>query len=167
MLLFELDCCRRDSCIQLFGNISIHSLARRLTRIWWNGCWSYIISIHSLARRLTTGCVAYVLVGVISIHSLARRLTATWLLYDIFSIFQFTASQGGWHVSGIHSSNVICISIHSLARRLTIPLFVELNPRVYFNSQPRKEADWYSRKSFTMDTYFNSQPRKEADDQRC
>ena len=35
--------------------------------------------------------------------------------------------------------------------------------RLYFNSQPHKEADIFSNASFSLFAYFNSQPHKEAD----
>ena len=165
--------------------ISIHSLARRLTRIQrkrfrllhhfnsqprkeadkeqLDNSLTNGISIHSLARRLTLHCSWLIIQTYISIHSLARRLTP----------------------SRIRSSRSSSISIHSLARRLTLianlvvpilhifqftasqggwrlPWWV-LPVYEHFNSQPRKEADFLFALNPLWKSYFNSQPRKEAD----
>ena len=60
-------------------------------------------------------------------------------------------------------SRISCISIHSLARRLTAWLIAYWWPLVYFNSQPRKEADSWHTLVNSQIVHFNSQPRKEAD----
>ena len=58
--------------------------------------WWCDISIHSLARRLTLDREGYRVRMAISIHSLARRLTTqAGKLCHTFYLFQFTASQGG------------------------------------------------------------------------
>ena len=101
---------------------------------------------------------------VISTHSLTRRLT----IIDI----KFTATYN--------------ISTHSLTRRLTSRELQQLQWKVYFNSQPHKEADGNTKliklirnisthsltrrltgllichQVIVLD--FNSQPHKEADD---
>ena len=55
------------------------------------------------------------------------------------------------------------ISTHSLTRRLTVAAFFFCCPKVYFNSQPHKEADHGRPVSILIYRYFNSQPHKEAD----
>ena len=120
------------------------------------------ISTHSLTRRLTIRTTQVYVYVDISTHSLTRRLTTIRFYYFPFSIFQLTASQGGWPI---------------------LPFCSGL--RNYFNSQPHKEADKNATqernyiKAFQLTAsqggwqlkggrqwrtyYFNSQPHKEAD----
>ena len=78
----------------------------------------------------------------ISTHSLTRRLTTC---------------------TGM-SENHKGISTHSLTRRLTDLVSLIPFSRMYFNSQPHKEADGRYSRYLTAILYFNSQPHKEADD---
>ena len=99
------------------------------------------ISTHSLTRRLTIAPNRMIRRTTISTHSLTRRLTSILYTSDIGSLFQLTASQGGWHIRyhGINGhtqfqltasqggwlnvwcikTTQVCISTHSLTRRLT------------------------------------------------
>ncbi len=65
-----------------------------------------------------------------------------------------------------HSRLEQAISIHSLTRRLTGCARIYIFGRVYFNSQPHKEADCFIDCGATLDGNFNSQPHKEADNIR-
>ena len=87
---------KRSGCFYC-ERISIHSLTRRLTILWH-------LEYHFLH---------------ISIHSLTRRLTFAQAYRSKKFIFQFTASQGGWHLSWSVLQVSLKISIHSLTRRLT------------------------------------------------
>ena len=122
-------------------HISTHSLTRRLTDLHIHQSNSGTISTHSLTRRLTVSPYSAFFVTEISTHSLTRRLTpvlgfctllhhfnsqphkeadlppAPW--YDGLSIFQLTASQGGWLSWSQDQDIVHIISTHSLTRRLT------------------------------------------------
>ena len=57
--------------------------------------YKYNISIHSLTRRLTVFRQYSRRSQTISIHSLTRRLTVFNQADVNYSVFQFTASQGG------------------------------------------------------------------------
>ena len=81
--------------------------------------WSGIISIHSLTRRLTV-IIPFLLEERhfnSQPHKEADRECAAWC--SNASVFQFTASQGGWQAIGNSLNGVFEISIHSLTRRLT------------------------------------------------
>ena len=82
------------------------------------------ISTHSLTRRLTSQSCKFCVRIFISTHSLTRRLTGE-RFYESTNknIFQLTASQGGWQVTVLKM----------------------LEPTIYFNSQPHKEADAYQK----------------------
>ena len=79
--------------------ISTHSLTRRLTEIWRKVKMLSQISTHSLTRRLTIFRSYTIIVRWISTHSLTRRLTAMLASSDVATLFQLTASQGGWQTA--------------------------------------------------------------------
>ena len=99
-------------------DISTHSLTRRLTEIWRKVKMLSQISTHSLTRRLTIFRSYTIIVRWISTHSLTRRLTAMLASSDVATLFQLTASQGGWRHRNVLSAYNF-ISTHSLTRRLT------------------------------------------------
>ena len=53
------------------------------------------ISTHSLTRRLTVLAKIADMIGTISTHSLTRRLTPHYVGIYVPEAFQLTASQGG------------------------------------------------------------------------
>ncbi len=55
------------------------------------------------------------------------------------------------------------ISTHSLTRRLTTRYNICIKQKLYFNSQPHKEADYRCHHLQEHQKHFNSQPHKEAD----
>ena len=120
--------------------ISTHSLTRRLTEIWRKVKMLSQISTHSLTRRLTIFRSYTIIVRWISTHSLTRRLTAMLASSDVATLFQLTASQGGWRHRNVLSAYNF-ISTHSLTRRLTHTHYSPDTCYVDFNSQPHKEAD--------------------------
>ena len=142
MLLFELDCCRRDSCIQLFGNISIHSLARRLTpspQSWLSSRVSFQFTASQGGWRQVHNHHWYNVLFQFTASQGGwpdrQRKTGS------AATFQFTASQGGWRWWQYANQYGRSISIHSLARRLTKWCIRQWWWPFHFNSQPRKEAD--------------------------
>ena len=59
--------------------------------------------------------------------------------------------------------DVDAISTHSLTRRLTETTYYRKRKKIYFNSQPHKEADRRQITTEISNLHFNSQPHKEAD----
>ena len=169
--------------------ISTHSLTRRLTEIWRKVKMLSQISTHSLTRRLTIFRSYTIIVRWISTHSLTRRLTAMLASSDVATLFQLTASQGGWRHRNVLSAYNF-ISTHSLTRRLTDNfLWVTFILEVFqltasqggwrIRIIPLIRVMWISTHSLTRrltvvmakdvwcSWYFNSQPHKEADTHVC
>ena len=120
----------------------------------------------------------------ISTHSLTRRLTTSGWLAAFCSLFQLTASQGGWQgrYRSIQTNMVFQLTASQGGWRYIQSLLVLDS---HFNSQPHKEADsvsikpcahfvrfqltasqggWLIKSVIAVsNTYFNSQPHKEAD----
>ena len=166
-------------------SISTHSLTRRLTVSPYSAFFVTEISTHSLTRRLTPVLGFCTLLHHFNSqpHKEADLPPAPW--YDGLSIFQLTASQGGWPGHILWRISEFLISTHSLTRRLTEICHITRWIWRYFNSQPHKEADWSSlsdirwiyisthsltrRLTFVVPGSgyrpynFNSQPHKEAD----
>ena len=143
------------------------------------------ISIHSLARRLTQLHPVSDLTIAISIHSLARRLTSfTKRTLSLGWLFQFTASQGGWH----NRYNSICYHCkfqftasqggwQMLSENEKEEILFQFTasqggwqtscwtiPNFYIFQFTASQGGWpFVKLSSTSDVHFNSQPRKEAD----
>ena len=121
----------------------------------------------------------------ISTHSLTRRLTSQNKPSSPLSLFQLTASQGGWQHRFRHirflthfnsqphkeADNVykngrpkFIISTHSLTRRLTtfvISFGIYSSSFQLTASQGGWQPSWYHSEYIPL--HFNSQPHKEAD----
>ena len=81
---------------------------------------------------------------------------------DHTSIFQFTASQGGWPAGKIVRESWLNFNSqpHKEADERAV---LQQRKNAYFNSQPHKEADSNVQADLRIEEYFNSQPHKEAD----
>ena len=121
--------------------ISTHSLTRRLTGLFLSCSTSRII-------QLTASQGGWQIVTGFFNNPYTFQLTASqggwlatrWKNGSIF-VFQLTASQGGWRNEHVRRSWTKRISTHSLTRRLTLWATFILEVKLYFNSQPHKEAD--------------------------
>ena len=166
------------------SEISTHSLTRRLTLTYIRLYSIFVISTHSLTRRLTPVGPCGPMILPISTHSLTRRLTVLPALSSWKAEYFNSQPHKEADSTAHHRADTIDISTHSLTRRLTndnlngaVTLLFQLTAsqggwhtrrsrehgRNYFNSQPHKEADDYTRYENNRKSYFNSQPHKEAD----
>ena len=78
--------------------------------------------------------------GFISTHSLTRRLTATPCLSWLVSVFQLTASQGGWQLLADLEEDEKEFQL-TASQGGWPGLSIVYHLFRYFNSQPHKEAD--------------------------
>ena len=79
-----------------------------------------------------------------------------------YTIFQLTASQGGWRGAYLYKRGYRRISTHSLTRRLTGSLSVIGNTIISTHSLTRRLTVTTTIPDLLV-MYFNSQPHKEAD----
>ena len=125
---------RISSCFAFIIVISTHSLTRRLTiwliilppqSLYFNSqphkeadnrvgdcaVRAICISTHSLTRRLTESRGRGERIQRISTHSLTRRLTGTASGDTKITVFQLTASQGGWQSSSACFLNIMLFQL--------------------------------------------------------
>ena len=120
------------------------------------------ISTHSLTRRLTTSGWLAAFCSLFQLTASQGGWQGRYRSIQTNMVFQLTASQGGWLVTREKSYVVEMISTHSLTRRLTA-FDVRATQYVIISTHSltrRLTWIWIWIRDIS---HFNSQPHKEAD----
>ena len=166
--------------------VSIHTLAWRVTCGRRKDSPNQTVSIHTLAWRVTLGAFPLYVFTTVSIHTLAWRVTSSDRIYQVY--------QGGFNphprVEGdspnADHSHHPQVSIHTLAWRVTLPSHLtwrwrrvsihtlawrvthcrdahQAQPIESFNPHPRVEGDPIRSCGRSILSCFNPHPRVEGD----
>ena len=172
-------------CDLFSNNISIHSLVKRETVVFFRGVDRTFISIHSLVKRETAHLLASVQIEGISIHSLVKRETCLRkiCLRFVCNFNPLPRKEGDCTpikptfstIISIHSlvkretytddgySGTNFISIHSLVKRETrFSACIFVRSAISIHSLVKRET-WLLRCWFVNNINFNPLPRKEGD----